>query len=361
MKNKLGIGVALGFIFSRSRNSCYGRSPLAPSTTGGHSFPMSTRTDSHLPNAADQRRPHREHRQRAFRSERGYFSHLSDEQGIFGKITSSSRSTKTAIPEGQKEKAPRTVHSSQISPRATHRDNGYFYESEEKEHRRRDRVAPEKYRSKEVHLQSAIEGDLEVEVADKYAGSMHLSSEGLRDGIAAANVLCTYYSILIHRKGRVEGIKPISNILVYPVGESVYTDYWGALKFTQNGSGALLDESNYFTGQKVSSKEEIIKKGYLSDIGFYQAKDIPEAEMNSNYITAKMLIQEISNETKKDIDVLHREKVGLEFISGLQEYYQKEQEQIKNEKSCLTVCICSNNSCSGPCKSIKCVEPMYLI
>ncbi|KAI5173289.1 hypothetical protein NEFER03_2231 [Nematocida sp. LUAm3] len=195
-----------------------------------------------------------------------------------------------------------------------------------------------------------------------YAGGASLSSETLKDGIAAVNVIGSYYDVLKKKSGKIPGVSsPIPDILVYPVGNNVYTDYWGVLKFSPNPEGVLMDESKYFQGIGVKSKEEIIEQGALSEIGFYQKRDLPENSSNQNYLAMKALIQEISTDTHKDVEALHGEKVGFGLLSGLQDYYENSAKLERKKRSCLTVCICSNESCSGPCKSIKCIEPMYLL
>ncbi|KAI5186958.1 hypothetical protein NEHOM01_1824 [Nematocida homosporus] len=197
--------------------------------------------------------------------------------------------------------------------------------------------------------------------ASASAGYGSLSSEGLRDGISAANVLGSYYDVLVGLKKPIQGISPITGILAYPISDNLYTDYWGIIKFHPNSQGLLTDKSGYFYGERVNSRKDIMRHGSLSEIGFYQKRGLTENEMNNNYIAVKMLIQEISNITKKDIETLHNEKIGVGFLQGIQEYYGNIQNRLKNRKTCLTICICSNSSCTGPCKSIKCVEPMYLI
>lgn len=333
--------VAIGYILSRSKSGCEARHTLMPAHIGGYESPKGTRTTDTRPmNETEQ----------SNRPNKNINGHKYHEQGIFGGIPIST-GKKTYASSSNRKRENKTTTSTYM-PRGTHR--------EEEREGRIDNIPAIRYRSIDSVVQSAMEGEKQREEKDN--DQMYsLSPEGLRDGIAAVNVLTTYYSLLVQKKGMIEGIKPITGILVYPAGNGVYMDYWGMLKFTMNEHNTLVDDSGYFVGYKVSSKEEIIRQGYLSEIGFYQLKSTPEEEMNNNYIAAKMLIQEISNETKKDIDTLHKEKIGLDFISGMQEYYERQQRKKENQKSCLTICICSNSSCTGPCKSIKCIEPIYLI
>ncbi|KAI5132716.1 hypothetical protein NEAUS06_0312 [Nematocida ausubeli] len=149
--------------------------------------------------------------------------------------------------------------------------------------------------------------------------------------------------------------------MAYPIGGGIYSDYWGKIQFKMNQDGGLIDSSGYFTGVPVESKDEIISTGILSDIGFYQARDLSKDVMSQNYISAKMLIEDISNTTKKDIQELHDEKFSGDFLSGVMKYFKSGRGQPGKEKSCMTVCICSDPTCSKKCKSIKCIEPMYLL
>lgn len=193
--------------------------------------------------------------------------------------------------------------------------------------------------------------------SSSFSGSISIND--IKDGIAAANVIGTYYDTLVERKGSFKGVQPISGILAYPVSNGVYTDYWGKIQFRMGENGGLIDSSGYFIGEPVGSKEDIVKNGSLSDIGFYQKKGISREIMDQNYVFTKMLIEEIGNATQKDVQALHNEKLGLEFLDGIFDYYKRQSK--KKKESCLTICVCSNKTCSGPCKSIKCVEPMYLL
>ncbi|KAI5190554.1 hypothetical protein NEMIN01_1092 [Nematocida minor] len=199
-----------------------------------------------------------------------------------------------------------------------------------------------------------------VSVSGPSSNSSFMSSSDIKDGIAAASVISNYYDTLVQRKGAIGGITPISGIMAYPVSNGVYTDYWGKIQFTMGQDGVLVDSSGYFTGEPVGSKNEILTSGYLSDIGFYQKKGIPKEMMDQNYISTKMLIEEIASATQKDVQALHNEKIDLNFLEGIFDYFKK-QKRRDRKKSCMTVCICSNSTCSGACKSIKCVEPMYLL
>lgn len=129
------------------------------------------------------------------------------------------------------------------------------------------------------------------------ASAVTISSSDMIDGIAAANVIGTYYNTLVQKKGAIHGITPVSGILAYPTSNGIYTDYWGKIQFTMGDGGVLVDSSGYFTGVPVKTKEDIISTGYLSDIGFYQKKGLSKQEMDKNYINAKMLIEEIAAAT----------------------------------------------------------------
>ncbi|OAG31398.1 hypothetical protein NEDG_01925 [Nematocida displodere] len=188
-----------------------------------------------------------------------------------------------------------------------------------------------------------------------------LQISDLRDGISAANVLGNYYEVLLNRRGFLEGIKPISNIMVYPHENGEFTDYWGNLKFTYDTGGVLRDKTGYFEGYKVGSKEEIPQLGQLTEIGFYQTAPIPKNDKDSNYITMRMLIDEISKGTNKPIETLHNENIGIGFMDGILEYFKNQQKAHKKKKSCLSVCICQDSACKLPCKSVKCIEPMYIV
>lgn len=194
--------------------------------------------------------------------------------------------------------------------------------------------------------------------ADSSISVSSISSGALSDGLAAANVLSSYYGVLLEHKGQVEGIRPIRHVLVYPVGNNEYSDYWGFLKFRYNDRGMLVDPTGYFEGYKVQSKEEIPKEGKLTDIGLYQKTEQTKEEMDGNYVSMKMLIDEISRNTKKDIQTLHNEKMQPVLMQGLAEYFQHNQD---HKDTCMTVCICQDHTCQKPCKSIKCIEPMYLL
>lgn len=202
--------------------------------------------------------------------------------------------------------------------------------------------------------------DTSVSASPVFSGTLSdsVSSDILSDGLAAANVLSTYYGVLLEHKGQVEGIRPIRHVLAYPIGNNEYSDYWGFLKFRYNDRGVLVDPSGHFEGHKVQSKEEIPKEGRLTDIGLYQKTEQTKEEMDGNYVSMKMLIDEISRSTKKDIQSLHDEKMQPVLVQGLAEYFQSTQER---RETCLTVCICQDHTCQKPCKSIKCIEPMYLL
>ncbi|KAI5166121.1 hypothetical protein NEIRO03_0913 [Nematocida sp. AWRm78] len=210
---------------------------------------------------------------------------------------------------------------------------------------------------------SAISGSSHSSAhASAHASSSSSYSLNIKDGLAAANVIGNYYNTLVERKGAISGISPITGIMAYPIGNGLYTDYWGKIKFQMNEGGTLVDSSGYFSGVPVGTKEEIISTGDLSDIGFYQQKGLPEEVANQNYISTKMLIEEIANTTKKDVQQLHDEKIDFQFLDGIMGYYKNQKKQLESgKKSCMTVCICSNSTCTGQCKSIKCVEPMYLL
>lgn len=193
--------------------------------------------------------------------------------------------------------------------------------------------------------------------ASASAGS--ISTGDIKDGIAAANVIGMYYDSLVQSKGSLSGIQPISGILAYPVSNGLYTDYWGKIQFKMGENGELVDQTGLFVGEPVGSREDILKNGSLTDIGFYQKKGISRDAMDQNYVSTKMLIEEISNVTKKDVQALHNEKIDISYVDGIFNYYNSQKK--KKKDSCLTICVCSNKTCSGPCKSIKCVEPMYLL
>ncbi|KAI5181830.1 hypothetical protein NEOKW01_1987 [Nematocida sp. AWRm80] len=194
------------------------------------------------------------------------------------------------------------------------------------------------------------------------SGYSSISSSNILDGIAAANVLTKYYDILLNRKQPIPNITPISNILAYPVSDTEYVDYWGSISFIKNPStGALVDSTGYFLGVPVESKEQILSLGDLTEIGLFQKKGMTPDELDKNYRTTKALIDEIASDTKQDVQSLHNERLPLKFMDGMMNYFNNKTAKLKEKKSCLTVCVCDNNTCSGPCKSIKCIEPMYLL
>jgi len=194
-----------------------------------------------------------------------------------------------------------------------------------------------------------------------YSGRYALSPEEVKEGIAAASILGSHYDALTAKKGIVEGIKQIRSVLVYPLKNGLFTDYWGKIMFRYNESGVLVDETGLFQGHKVEKKEEILKSGHLTEIGLYQKNNLPKEEVDSNYVSMKLLLGEIANSTHKDIKTLHDEKVGLEFVEGITEYYNHMQRSQNSKSSCMTVCVCDDSTCSLPCKAIKCIEPVYLM
>ncbi|KAI5189595.1 hypothetical protein NECID01_0618 [Nematocida sp. AWRm77] len=191
--------------------------------------------------------------------------------------------------------------------------------------------------------------------------SLSLPDVNITDRIAAANVIGEYYSILLRKKNSIPDIRPITNILVYPVSNGEYTDYWGRIKFKKSEKGAIMDMSGFFQGTEVVTKSDILKKGQLTEIGFYQSTGLSKDESQQNYSTMRSLLQEISKETNKDIDALHYGNVSIKMLDGLVESFAQSQKKSNQKSSCLTVCVCQDSVCSLPCKSIKCIEPMYLI
>jgi hypothetical protein len=150
-------------------------------------------------------------------------------------------------------------------------------------------------------------------------------------------------------RGR-RSIGRIDNVLMYN-GESL-TDYWGRLKFSRQGD-EYVDDTGYFEGRYMDKFEDILEQGKLTDIGFFQGRDITEPDIKSNMISMKLLYNEIAVARGVPLEKLIGERCTLSAVEELV-YFSNYSPSRMTES--VNVCVCSDSFCKEPCKAIMIVE-----
>lgn len=153
-----------------------------------------------------------------------------------------------------------------------------------------------------------------------------------------------------------KNIERINGILIYEK-DGIYHDYWDKLTFAKD-KDKYTDETDIFEGMPVNSYEEIIEKGNLTPIGFYQSKDLTEDDHEKHFKTIKNIIRELAKERKVNIPELFRENNKIPIIDRLifARAYKNTLGPSKQEDNYVKVCVCDDSFCIKPCEQIRWVK-----
>lgn len=146
-----------------------------------------------------------------------------------------------------------------------------------------------------------------------------MGAQDIESGLSAVTAISNHYDSIRKRENDFAGT--IGKILIYKDGD-VFRDYWGKLKFTYQ-DGRYVDEKGYFEGVAVKDREEIMERGVLTDIGFFQDGSISSEEVNNQYITMKMIMDEIASSSHLSMDDLQKEKMDVSTVTRLVESIKK--------------------------------------
>lgn len=115
---------------------------------------------------------------------------------------------------------------------------------------------------------------------------------------------CEIYKLIV---GNLDIIKDsiifkdkIKEVLIYEKEKNKYTDYFGKLNFTKV-DGEFIDETGVFHGFLSKNIKEIVSLGEITEIGFFQKKNIPKEERIRQYKLIRNMLKKIIR--KKNINL----------------------------------------------------------
>ncbi|KAF7682923.1 hypothetical protein TCON_1862 [Astathelohania contejeani] len=154
--------------------------------------------------------------------------------------------------------------------------------------------------------------------------------KSIKGGIQILNAIVTNLGLIRTKLKSNPHLGKVKGILAYKTKNNEYFDYWGRIYFNKIGDN-YIDSSGYFEAIPCDSMEDIVKYGKLTPNGFFQSKSLTNDELKEQFITIKLILEEIAREKKINIKDLLKSDCDISIVDRLifaQTYKEKDYESL---------------------------------